>query len=567
MLSPTGVSLVFNGEIYNFRTLRRMCPTYRFRTKCDTEVLLALFEEHGIECLKYLNGMFAFAVWDPRDKTLRLVRDRIGQKPLYYAQRDGMLAFSSEIKPLFLSKLIRPALDHKAVYDFLTFGLVPPPRTLFDGVSKLPPGWLLTVQQDGQTTLSQYWDVEYRQVPNNEDELCEAISASLKSSIQHRTISDVPVGTFLSGGVDSSAITALLRDKLSYKVNTFSIGFADQQKYDELDAAAFVAKRFDTAHHQRVVSSQDIANLLPRVVSIFDDPLADPTCIPIYFLAEMAKNNGVKVVLNGDGPDELFLGYNSWRKYAMMFPWYRRYCKLPTLLKRTTALCADPFVPSAFAELLHRASRSEEFFWGGARGYKESTKRQFLSSKFRNTVADSNSHSLVESLRTQFSIRTQIPDCLARDDVDWMSYVGLKHLIPNFYTHRADRLCMAHSVEARSPFLDYNFVNLSLSIPHRWKLKNGVPKYILKRALSAVVPSETLNRRKMGFCVPLQVWGREIMASSIRNHLPTFCSRHGIFRQDVVLQQVESLQRGAKCNTSALWTTCYLLLWANSWLN
>ncbi len=566
MHTRCGTTIVFNGEIYNYRELRRRCSDFEFRSESDTELILALYEKLGVECFKHLNGMFALAIWDPQQHLLTLARDRIGKKPLYYHLCNDTVLFSSEIRSLLCWSTLKAQLDKKALYEFLTFGLVPTPRTMFEGITKLPPGSQLCIPASGNPAIQRFWEIDYQDVPEQEEELCDLLRRSLETSVNYRLVSDVPVGAFLSGGVDSSAIVALMQRNLGYRVNTFSIGFEGQPEYDELHCARAVAERFDTEHHEYVLSRRDIATFLPKVVEIFDEPLADPTCVPIFFLAKMARERGIKVVLNGDGPDELMLGYRSWVKYARLFPWYRRYARLPGIFKNGVLSVAKLLGETPNTEIWHRAANNQEFFWGGARAFKEWNKRQFLSDSYLHEVRDITCHSTIQSFREEFAASAVKRPNAGSDDINWMSYLGLKHLIPNFYALRADRLCMRHSVEARSPFLDYNFANLALSIPHRWKIKNGTPKYILKKALRPLLPASVLDRKKQGFCVPIREWGVDVIADTIEDKLPGFCSRHGVFDEPVVRKQVRHLRNGDRCNVPALWTTCFLLSWVESWI-
>jgi asparagine synthase (glutamine-hydrolysing) len=565
MVTPNGTAIVFNGEIYNFRELKSHVPDYDFRSSSDTEMILALYEKYGDSCLGYLNGMFAIAIWDPKLQRLLLARDRVGKKPLYFTKPSGRFAFASEIQSLLTLPDVSAEIDNSALYDFLTFSFVPTPQTMFRGIEKLPPGYKLVVDSKGTVTQAPFWEVNYCKTSDNEDELCEQIREAFERSVTYRMVSDVPVGAFLSGGVDSSAIVALMTQQASYSVKTFSIGFDGQPDYDELKFAKRVAKKYGTTHHEIIVSKSDIVKFLPKVVDIFDEPMADPASIPIYFLAKMAADEGLKVVLNGDGPDELLLGYRSWVRYTKLYPWYRRYSRLPGFAKRLVASGAKRFAgDSAKTEILHRAANGQDLFWGGANAFKEWNKRQFLSQDFLAEIGERNCHQTIQGFREDFDAASGGNSNWS--DPDWMSYLGLKHLIPNIYTYRSDKLCMAHSVEGRSPFLDYEFINLALSIPYRWKVKNNEPKYILKKALEPILSHDILYRKKQGFCVPLREWGDQMMCDTIEERLPDFIQRHGVFDQSKISEQVSRMRSGSKLNAFAMWNVYFLLLWSDKWI-
>ena len=566
MRTPCGLTIVFNGEIYNFNDLYHLVSDFPFKSRSDTEMILALYKKYGQDCLQHLNGMFAFAIWDPDKKELFLARDRVGKKPLYFAEQGTSFSFSSELRSLLLLPWITPALDREALLDFLTFSFVPLPRTMFEGIRKLEPGHKLTVKSNGSVRHEQYWDVEFEQVENDEQVLCDRIREALETSVRYRMVSDVPVGAFLSGGVDSSAVVALMKREAHYPVKTFSIGFEGQPDYDELGYARNVAEQFGTEHHERVVSREDMMNFLPRVVDVFDEPMADPTSIPIYFLAEAAKEQGLKVIMNGDGPDELLLGYRNWMKYQRLYPKYRAYGTLPGFLRKgVAAMAARLASDSANTDIFYRAARGQELFWAGARGLRECNKNQFLDRAFLDEVNGHTSYDVIDAFRQTFD-RARAKSAPQLGDADWMAYIGFKHLIPNFYTYRADRLCMAHGVEGRSPFLDYQFVNLALSIPAAMKTKGGEPKSILKKAMEPVLSQDILYRKKKGFCVPMQQWGTEVMADTIEEELPVFSDQYGVFDQAEIMRLVAAMRDGQTAYTATLWSVYFLLNWSNSWL-
>lgn len=565
MEGPSGSCLTYNGEIYNYRQLLDSKNSSSLRSSSDTEVLLRLLDEHEVDALSRLNGMFAFAYYDANRQSLLLCRDRLGKKPLYYCFHDGIFAFASEVRALLSLPWVEPELDQQALYDFLTFGFVPSPRTMFLGIKKLPPAHFMKVECGHAIEPRRYWNVEFRDVEHDEASLAERVRDELADAVRYRLVSDVPLGVFLSGGVDSSAVVAYMRMKDRCQVKSFSIGFEGQAAYDELDEAARVAKHFGTEHFSRKVSSADMVRMLPKIAEVFDEPLADPTSIPIYFLSEMANANGIKVVLTGDGPDELLLGYRGWRKYYRLYPWYARYLRLPALVRRSVAATYGWFdTSSPNYEMLCRAVSKQEFFCGGAKGFKENVKRRFLSRSFLADVEGRDAYEEIDAHKVGF---LQAAPGRLQTDRAWMSALGAQFIIPNYYLHRMDRITMAHSVEARSPFLDASFVNLALSVDPTMKLRNGEPKYILKRALESVLPSDILYRTKKGFSVPMREWAVDVMADTIEDQISSFCDSYGVFKEAEIRAQVKNLREGNENHTMSLWIVYFLLEWSQRWLN
>ena len=565
MISSFGKVIVFNGEIYNYPALRSRFDHRLFTSETDTEVLLYLYERYGVNMLEELNGMFAFALWDETKSRLVLARDRIGIKPLYYTTQKGIFAFSSEIKALLELPWVEAVLDEEALYHFLTYNKVMPPHTMFEGIHKIKPGHYITVGMQGVEKYEPYWDVSlsnYDMV--DQESIHDQLLEELRASVKRRLLSDVDVGAFLSGGVDSSAIVALMREYHDGPLKTYSIGFKDAPTYDELSSARYVANLFKTDHYETVLGPNDIRDFLPRVVDIFDEPLADATSIPIYFLSKQASEHGAKVILTGDGADELFCGYRAWARYARLYPYYRMYNHVPPPIKKLVAGVYGSINQTAPGyEILQRAARGQEFFWGGARGFKESTKRRFLSPAYREKVEAISSYEPMQSYREAF-------DSLYRNgrrktDIDWMCFLGVKNIVPNFYMYRADRLGMSQSIELRVPFLDHNLVNLALSIPGHYKVSSNEPKYILKSALESVLPRDVLYRKKKGFCVPLKEWAGDIMLGYLDTHLSSFCSNNGLFSEPALRAQLKLAKEGNTNVTSTLWNMYFLMTWMQRW--
>lgn len=565
MISDNGNVIVFNGEIYNYKELKSNLKNISFRSNSDTEVLLKLYELKGENLLNDLNGMFAFAIWNSSKEELFLARDRIGKKPLYYTFQSGIFVFSSEIKALLSLPWIKAELDYDALYHFLTFNQLSPPQTMFRNIEKLAPGWQMSIGKDGKILQKEYWEVEYKDLnESTEEQIKSGLLSRFEKSVDYRMVSDVSVGAFLSGGVDSSAVVYFMSEKAKYPVNTYSIGFENLPSYDELTYAQKVSGIFKTNHHEKIVNAQDIKNFLLKIVEIFDEPLADSTAIPIYFLSQMARESGNKVILTGDGSDEIFLGYRNWLKYVKVFPFYNLYTSFPKFFKKALASLYENFDDNSPAnEIVQRAANEQEFFWGGAKSFKENSKKKLLHSKFYEKNNELNSHDKIAEFRKYFE---RVKQNKKPTDIDWMCYFGLKNIIPNLYLYRADRLAMANSVEIRCPFLDYQFVNFALSIPSNFKVKGGVPKYILKKSLEKILPAELLYRKKQGFCVPLKEWGEEIMLQEMESSIHLLSEDLPIFDKEQLQQQISGFKKNQKESINNLWTIYFLSCWVKKWI-
>lgn len=566
MVGPLGSVVVFNGEIYNFRHLReRFFPGEAFSSSSDTEVLLRLYEKLGSKCLEHLDGMFAFAIWDPNRQELFIARDRAGKKPVYYTEVNGSFAFASEIKSLVTLPGFKPRTDPTALYHFLTYNLLPPPLTMFEGVFKLPPAHSLTLRRNEAPLIERYWTPAYSDLSGFSDqELTDRTFHLLEAAVDARLVSDVPVGAFLSGGVDSGAVVALMSARNGTSVRTYSIGFDGQETYDERTYAERVARMFGTDHHERIIRKEEIISLLPDIVSYFDEPLADATCIPLYFLSRQAAADGTPVVLTGDGSDEIFAGYRNWSNYRRLYPYFASYSRMPRSLTGGFAALYRQFGRSdTRREMLERAAARQEFFWGGAKSFKESVKREVLSASFNSATAGLDSHDVIRRYREQFITDFTLP---RKDPIDWMCYLGFHFNIPNYYLHRLDRMGMAHAVEIRAPFLDRQLVEFGLSLDPRLKLHRSEPKYLLKKSLERILPADLLYRRKRGFNVPLKEWAMEVLLEEVETGLTSFCKDFPYFDEQGLRRHVERLRRGDTDVVNRLWTVYFLMRWFRHWM-
>lgn len=568
MSTADGHVISYNGEVYNYQELKeRFFPEHRFQSGSDTEVILELLKKQGTSALSNMHGMFAFAYWNPDKAELLLARDRMGKKPLYYSSTSGYMCFSSEIKALLTLPWMHATPDEEALYHFLTFNQLPPPFTLFKGIRKLAPGHYLKISKTSSEEVK-FWEISPEDLTDlSGEEIADHIYDTLRASVDKRMVSDVPVGAFLSGGVDSSAVVALMSNMGGRKVTTYSVGFDGMQSYDEREAAAIIARRYSTDHHEITVSAAEIAETLPEIIDIFDEPMADATCIPIHFISRLAKTKGTPVVLTGDGADELFAGYRSWQRYIRLYPHYHRYLQLPKLVRKMAYAGVTAFQqePNILQEMLLRASEGQEFFWGGARAFKESVKRKLLTPAFNATTRNYHSYSVIKSYRQEFDLLKKQHHWL--DDTAWMCYLGLKFQIPDKYLYRMDRLGMASSIEIRNPFLDTGMVNLAFSIPSQLKYAGNEPKYILKKSLERILPGEILYRKKMGFCVPLQEWAGDIMLDYTITHARDFSRNTGLFSEEGIMREIKAIREGKTTHTNQLWTIYFLIAWFKRWMN
>lgn len=501
--------IVFNGEIYNYRELRKQLSErgHAFQTQTDTEAILALYQERGPDCVKSLRGMFALAIWDKREKRLFLARDRIGKKPLCYAQKDGALVFGSELRCLFalapeLPREVRP----EAVDQFLSLQYIPSPGTIYRDAFKLPPGHWLTWQA-GRTKIERYWDLPLGAKPVTTDfeEAKRLIVDKLRESVRLRMISDVPLGAFLSGGVDSSIIVALMAEQSSRPVKTFSIGF-QEERFSELPFARAVARRYKTDHTEFVVKAE-MAEILPRLAWHYGEPYADASALPSYYVARETRKF-VTVALNGDGGDENFAGYI--RYFAMKLA--ARFDALPGFAKTALRAGAEHLpeynAPYGFTWRLKRFLRSALFSDLPKRhlkmiGYfQEEDKDGLYTTEFRQrlgTTAGSAQGYLAEAFAR----------CGSEDFVNRLLYVDFKTYLPECLMAKVDIATMACSLEGRSPLLDHEFVELVYPMPGDWKLKGlRGHKWIMKEAFKDKLPEVIQNRGKMGFGIPLGAWLR-----------------------------------------------------------
>jgi asparagine synthase (glutamine-hydrolysing) len=508
--------------------------------------------------LDMLRGMFALAVWDENERQLFLARDRIGVKPLYYYNHAGSFAFASEIKALLALGGMRRDVNIHAFYHYLSFLTAPAPETLFEGIYKLPAGHWLSINDSGEIRTEQWWSpLSQRVVAGDENEIVETIRTLLEESIRYRMVSDVPFGVFLSGGIDSSTNVALMAQMMDRPVETFSIAFRGEAKYNELFYAKMVSERFRTNHHEIEIGMQDLMDFLPQLVHHQDEPIADPVCIPVYYVAKLAKDSGVTVCQVGEGSDELFCGYPHWSYMLSLERLRQLYAVVPRPLRELAARFARQIEEpsSGKLEYLRRASSDEPVFWGGAEAFFETHKQQLIHRDLRGRLQGVSSADVIGKYFQEFVRSTN-----NHDSLNWMTFVDLKLRLPELLLMRVDKMTMATSVEARVPFLDHKLVEYVLSIPQSVKVPEFKTKYLLKKAIRGIVPDEIIDRPKQGFAVPVPEWFQRELGDRVRDKLLSFSREHTYF--DV--HEVERLL--SKPGTVLPWYLFNFSLWHEQWI-
>jgi asparagine synthase (glutamine-hydrolysing) len=594
------VLITFNGEIYNHARLRPelVARAHRFRTDhSDTEVLVHGYEEWGLDgLLERIEGDYAFGIWDERKGLLSLARDRIGVKPLYFAWIKGAFAFASEMKALVEHPDFVREIDPYAMYHYLSFLTTPAPLTMMRGIYKLPAGCSMTVDRSGHATMLRYWDAvpgrgidqrEAAKLSNSalEEFYIDGIRDRLRSSVEKRMMSDVPMGVFLSGGVDSSTNVALMSEFSSRPVETFTIGFSDYQHLNEYDSANQIARQFGTNHHEISISKKDMIDYLPKMLYSQDEPIADWVCIPLYFVSKLAHDNGMKVVQVGEGSDEQFCGYSGYMSYLKMYHKYwapfRKYLPQPAqrLAAGTASLLSGmhPRLP-VYADVIDRAARGREHFWSGAMVFPDLMKRQLIDSAAIAATSGARADAVglldTDYLKLDsFNIVRSFMDPLDAkfphlDPLTRMIHSEFRLRLPELLLMRVDKIGMSESLEARVPFLDHKLVEFSMDIPEEWKTKGGEPKYLLKKAVEGLIPDNIIYRKKMGFGAPMSDWMRSDFGRAVRASV--FSSgllRRGFLKTSYIEKLFDWHFTGRADSSLYLWTIYNLTAWYDLWID
>jgi asparagine synthase (glutamine-hydrolysing) len=551
-----GLTITFNGEIYNYLELRRDLEArgHRFRSQSDTEVMLASYRQWGTECVTRFRGMFAFALWDAAERTLMIARDRVGKKPLHYwIDRHG-IAFASEPKAFLADPAFQPEPDVEALSAYLNYQYVPSPLSAFKGVRKLPPAHRLIVR-DGRVTIDRYWKLSYatKRKISEADAVAELIER-LREATRLRLISDVPLGAFLSGGIDSSAIVALMAGLMDTPVKTFSIGF-DEKEYDELPYARMVAQRYGTDHHEFVVRP-DAVEIFPKLVWHYNEPFADASAIPTYYLSEMARRY-VTVALNGDAGDENFAGYRRYIPTSHA----QRFDRLPLPLRRAVGgVARNSPAPGRSDSVMYRGRQ-----W--LRRLSDTPEGRYARRVmiFEPEIKDLCEPSFLDAAGDDGTPRLLL-DAFAQSDavefVDALLDVDVNHYLSDCLLVKVDIAAMAHGLEGRSPMLDHEFMEFAASLPADFKLRGNTTKYILKQAVRQLVPADIIDRPKKGFGVPLDSWFRkDLREMSGDLLLDGRLQQRGYFKPGAVRRMLEEHWSGAADWQNHLWTVLMLESW------
>jgi asparagine synthase (glutamine-hydrolysing) len=560
------IFVTFNGEIYNHAEIRKTLEKtgkHTFKTDhSDTEVILHAYEQWGISCIDKFRGMFAFAIWDSKKEELLLVRDRLGIKPLYYSVHDGRIVFASEIKAILKDPQQIRKVDERAMYDYLSFLVSPAPHTLFEGIKKLKCSTYLKIDKMGDVKEYKYWDMfdgtedisKY-----TEKEILDRLLSELDDSVKLRKVSDVPVGVFLSGGVDSSTNAVLFSKGGQTNIKTFTIGYKGKGRHyqNENQYAKRIAKQIHAQYHERLLGVEDVIDFLPEMIRLQDEPLADPVCVSQYYVSKLARENDTIVCQIGEGADELFSGYLGWTSKRRIQQISQ--VKLPVGIKQFGAKMILKYglkENNYLRERFERIAAGQPAFWGTNDVFTEKEKKELLSDRMNKTFASYTSWEAVNPVYQDFKKRAKEKSAL-----NWMTYVDLNIRLPELLLTKVDKMGMGVSLEARVPFLDYKFVEFVMSIPTRMKLKTKEPKYLLKKAVEKLLPHDIIYRKKVGFSLPIYDWYNGELRKIMKNEIDMFIDHSDYFNK----KEVNKIIRGS--DKLKIWMLYNLAHWYNIYIN
>lgn len=559
--------ITFNGEIYNHEEIRSdlISEGYTYKSKTDTETILYAYQEYGVDFITKLYGMFGIAIWDTRKEELLLVRDRVGIKPIYYTFSNGVFLWGSEIKSIKQHPYFKAEFNEQGFYDYLSIFMTPPNETMFKGVFKLEAGHFMIIDKDGNSFKKQYWDVNNQTEIHTEADLqdekycVENIQRLLRDSIKLRMMSDVPFGVLLSGGVDSSLNVALMSELMSRPVETFTVGFKDLQKYNELQFADQISKQFKTNHHEVLLTEQDAIDWLPKMIWHQDEPNADPVCVPVHFVSKLARENNTLVVQVGEGADEEFAGYKLYTREQRFYKYY--YSLLPYPLKKIAYKTFQKIIPdSHLTDYSRRAVESDAPFYGGATGFSEEHKKHLLGSEFKNRCEKTGRipQHYNEKFEGLFGSGSFSEDYLRR-----IFYYELKARLGEMLLMRVDKMTMATSIEARVPFLDHRIVEFAMRVPSKLKIKNGINKYILKKASEGIIPNNIIYRPKQGFAAPAVEWLRTGKLATIAKEtiLESDLVKQNYLNKNYIIHLFDLHQSGKHNLSRELWILLIATMW------
>jgi asparagine synthase (glutamine-hydrolysing) len=559
--------ITYNGEIYNHADYREELEArgHVYRTHCDTETILHLYEEHGADCVQHLRGMFAFAIWDQRRRELFIARDRLGVKPLYYAHTDdGSLYFGSEIKTLLTANAVKPEINFEALPDYLANHATSGEETLFRSVKRLLPGHTL-VWRDGQVEIKRYWDVSFAKTSDTargDQDYIDEWADLFRTSVRLRLMADVPLGMFLSGGIDSSAIAAVMSTMVSEPIKTFSVAFKEREA-NELEYARLIAEAYKTNHHEVVVSPEEFFSALPKLVWHEDEPLAHPSSVALYFVSRLASQH-VKVVLTGEGSDELLAGYARYRKTIYNLALGARYHgTMPAAIRNAIRNRIDGLpVNSKVRQKLVRTFLSlqpdiESIYFDNFAVFSRSAQNDLLTPETRARTG---------ALDPYAGVRSLLEKTDAQSPLDRLLYADIKTYLHELLM-KQDQMSMAASVESRVPFLDHKLVEFTSRLPERLKLRGWTTKYVLRKAMKGVLPEAILSRPKMGFPVPIGKWFRGPYRSIINEYvLSGRALSRGIF-QEVMVRSLVNRHDAGEDHSERLWALVNFEMWQRQFID
>jgi len=546
--------IVFNGEIYNHLTLREelIKRGHQFKTKSDTETIVHLYEEYGSDCVNHLRGMFGFAIWDEKKKKLFCARDRFGIKPFFYYIDNEKLIFGSEIKCILSQTKTSSTLSIPMLDQYLTFGYSSEDGTIYQNIKKIKPGHTLEIEPGGKSQIKKYWNIEYNpDYSKSEDEWCELIENKFSESVNLHLMSDVPLGAFLSGGIDSSSVVAMMAKNSSRPVKTFSIGFKETE-FNELEYARDVANMYGTEHHEQIIEPESV-DLLPKLIDTYDEPFADSSAIPTYYVSKLAREH-VTVALSGDGGDELFAGYNNYLRMTTL----KRFNIIPNFISENFWSGVNQIIPNSFMGkgATDYLSKPKDCFPAFNAIWSLSERKKLFKRELWDSIRNSPAeYSRIDSFRengsSDFVFNMQLNDMQ-------------RYMVGDILT-KVDRASMQNSLEVRVPILDHEFAKLTFTIPSEMKLKGNNKKYIFKQAMTPFLPKSIISHKKRGFSVPLKLWFKDDLKEYVNDRLGNGNGPlYDYLNPTYVKQVIKDHNKGMRDFNTRIWSLIFLDQWLNS---
>lgn len=559
-------SIVFNGEIYNHEDIRTdlINKGYKYNSRTDTETIINGYQEYGVEIVDKMLGMWSFVIFDESKQEMFAARDRIGIKPFYYYFKDGLFVFGSEIKSILEHPAVSKEMNIEEIPNYLNYGMSSNQATMFKNIYKLPAGHRLKLSKEKGLQIERYWS-PYNKCTDDfkmsSEEIYEELIVLLRRAIKDRMMSDVPFGVFLSGGIDSSLNVALMAELMNRPVDTYTVGFKELEKYNELVYARQIADKFKTNHHEILIDDKDAFSIIEDLPWYEDEPNADPVCIPLYFLSKLTRDSGTIVIQVGEGSDEQFTGY-KWmmRDYNFYNKYWKPFNAMPTFIKKMILAGAAPILNAKNIQLgtdyIRRAANGDEFYWSGTSIFTPTHQKELLSDKYKHLYR--NSAEYAKLLYSQSN--SLYPNA---EYIQKMQYAELTQRLAELLLMRVDKIGMAHSIEARVPFLDHRIVEFTMSIPARLKMPdNKTTKYLLKKAVEPILPHNIIYRKKQGFWAPVNEWLRNQWADyAEQNILNSAFAKENILDKQYLANLLKNHRSGKTNSGFAIYTILNLNLW------